>query len=100
MPLSNNFCDIPMDGKGTDTKISSGNEVRGTEKERPESSGGYVFVYLNVPNAGPNIRQVSSQKARSYAEAHTVYAASLMTSSYLPSAVERQNQNRPDQKPN
>ena len=46
--LSNNNCDIRMDGEGMDAQIKPGNEVKGTEQQRPQSSGG---VYFYVPNA-------------------------------------------------
>ena len=37
-----------MDGEGMDAQIKPGNEVKGTEQQRPQSSGG---VYFYVPNA-------------------------------------------------
>ena len=95
--LSNNNCDIRMDGEGMDAQIKPGNEVKGTEQQRPQSSGG---VYFYVPNALQDETHLTFSPAYWDAEARMVYATSPVTLSYLPSAAGRLKQNRPHQHPN
>ena len=95
MPVSSNDSNIWMDSEGMDVKIKPGTEVKGTEEQRPRSSGGYILMYLNVPNAF----QDETHLTFSPVEAWMVYAASLVTLSYLPSSAERLKQNRPQLTP-